>query len=131
MRYLLDTHTLIWFFNEPERLSKKAFEIIEDQKTDCLISKTSLFEIVIKSNINKLNFQLSMKEIEITLSNLKIDILELETKYLDFFVKLPQTATHKDPFDRLIISTAAVEGLKIISKDEKFNLYQDIVETVW
>ncbi|HLO42739.1 MAG TPA: hypothetical protein VK175_00325 [Leadbetterella sp.] len=40
----------------------------------------------------------------------------METKYLDFFVKLPQNPTYKDPFDRLIIST--VEGLKIISKDK-------------
>lgn len=72
MRYLHDTHTLIWFFNEPERLSKKAFEIIEDQKTDCLISKTSLFEIVIKSNINKLNFQLSMKKLKLPFQILKL-----------------------------------------------------------
>lgn len=131
MRYLLDTHTLIWTLNSPEKLSNLSKTFIEDEIYSCYISKTSLFEIAIKKNLGKLNFYSSFEDLEKELSKLKIKILEIDLGHLEFYQNLPQNPTHKDPFDRLIISTAAVEGLKIISKDEKFNLYQDIVETVW
>jgi PIN domain nuclease of toxin-antitoxin system len=100
-------------------------------KYSCFVSKTSLFEIAIKKNLGKLNLYSSFEDLQKELSTLKIEILEIELDHLEFYLSLPQNLTHKDPFDRLIISTAAVEGLKIISKDEKFNLYPDIVETVW
>lgn len=131
MTYLIDTHALIWFFNDPLRLSEVAYNLIENRNTPCSISKTSLFEIAIKSNIGKLNFNLSIEQIENTLISLGINVLQLDSKYLDYLINLPQFPDHKDPFDRLIISTAAVDNLKIITKDEKFNLYQNIVETVW
>ena len=131
MRYLLDTHTLIWTLNSPEKLSSLSKTIIEDERYYCCISKTSLFEIAIKKNIGKLTFNSSFEFMDKELSLLNIEILEIDLSHLEFYQNLPQNPTHKDPFDRLIISTAAVEGLKIISKDEKFNLYQDIVETVW
>ena len=131
MTYLIDTHALIWFFSDPLRLSEVAYNLIENRNTRCSISKTSLFEIAIKSNIGKLNFNLSIEQIENTLISLGINVLQLDSKYLDYLINLPQFPDHKDPFDRLIISTAAVDNLKIITKDEKFNLYQNIVETVW
>lgn len=105
--------------------------IIEDERYYYCVSKTSLFEIAIKKNIGKLNIYSSFDFIENELGKLKINILEIELNHLEFYLNIPQFSTHKDPFDRLIISTAAVENLKIITKDEKFNLYSDIVETVW
>ena len=131
MRYLLDTHTLIWALNSPENLSLLSKTIIEDERYYCCVSKTSLFEIAIKKNIGKLNIYSSFDFIENELGKLKINILEIELNHLEFYLNIPQFPTHKDPFDRLIISTAAAENLKIITKDEKFNLYSDIVETVW
>jgi PIN domain nuclease of toxin-antitoxin system len=131
MKYLLDTHTLIWTLNSPEKLSILSKTLIEDEKYSCFVSKSSLIEIAIKKNLGKLNFYSSFEDLQKELSTLKIEILEIELDHLEFYLSLPQNLTHKDPFDRLIISTGAVEGLKIISKDEKFNLYPDIVETVW
>jgi PIN domain nuclease of toxin-antitoxin system len=87
--------------------------------------------MAIKVNIKKLHLQKSIDEYKNGLIENGFTIIPIEIHHLEYYTNLPQNPTHKDPFDRLIISTAAVEGLKIISKDEKFNLYQDIVETVW
>lgn len=108
MKYLLDTHTLIWTLNSPEKLSTLSKTLIEDEKYSCFVSKTSLFEIAIKKNLGKLNFYSSFEDLQEELSTLKIEILEIELDHLEFYLSLPQNLTHKDPFDRLIISTAAM-----------------------
>jgi PIN domain nuclease of toxin-antitoxin system len=87
--------------------------------------------MAIKVNINKLQLKKTIEEYKNGLIENGFKMIPIEIHHLDFYTNLAQNPTHKDPFDRLIISTAAVESLKIISKDEKFNLYQDIVETVW
>lgn len=87
--------------------------------------------MAVKVNIKKLQLKKSIDEYKNGLIENGFTIIPIEIHHLKYYTYLPQNPTHKDPFDRLIISTAAVEGLKIISKDEKFNLYPDIVETVW
>ena len=87
--------------------------------------------MAIKVNIKKLQLKKSIEEYKNGLIENGFTIIPIEIHHLEYYTHLPQNLTHKDPFDTLIISTAAMEDLKIISKDEKFNLYQDIVETVW
>lgn len=121
MKYLLDTHTIIWLLDENYELSKDATNILEDISNECFASNVSLFEIAIKTNLKKLEVKSSIKMIETELNSLYIQILEIKSDYLDFYKNLPLFSNHKDPFDRLLISTAAVENLSIISKDTKFN----------
>jgi PIN domain nuclease of toxin-antitoxin system len=131
MRFLLDTHTVLWYFDEIGNLSERTHEIIAKNEDECFVSIISLYEMAIKVNIKKLHLQKSIDEYKNGLIENGFTIIPIEIHHLEYYTNLPQNPTHKDPFDRLIISTAAVENLKIISKDEKFNLYQDIVETVW
>ncbi len=131
MKFLLDTHTILWYFDDITNLSSKTFKIISENEHECFVSIISLYEMAIKVNIKKLQLKKSIEEYKNGLIENGFTIIPIEIHHLDFYTNLPQKPTHKDPFDRLIISTAAVENLKIITKDEKFNLYQDIVETVW
>ena len=87
--------------------------------------------MAIKSNIGKLDLSLSIKEYENGLTENGFSMLQIKSEHLEFYKDLPNFSNHKDPFDRLLISTAAVENLSIISKDTKFNLYEKLVKTVW
>jgi PIN domain nuclease of toxin-antitoxin system len=131
LRYLLDTHVILWLLDEYSNLSESTRKIIEDSKISCFVSKVSFFEIAIKKNISKLNISYSVKGLELELRKQNIEILGLEASYLDYYVSLPAIENHKDPFDRLLISTAAVENLTILSIDEKFKNYHNIVSTIW
>jgi len=131
MKFLLDTHTILWYFDDITNLSRKTYKIISENEHECFVSIISLYEMAIKVNIKKLQLKKSIEEYKNGLIENGFTIIPIEIHHLEYYTHLPQNLTHKDPFDRLIISTAAMEDLKIISKDEKFNLYRDIVETVW
>ena len=126
-QYLLDTHALIWFLNEKEALSKEAKKIIEPVDTICYISIASLWEIAIKSALNKLELKTSFNEIEKRLSDNDVQILPITFKDLLSLQSLP--LHHKDPFDRIIISQATNNNLTIITRDENFSLYG--IKTLW
>ena len=122
MKYLLDTHTLLWFFQGDKKLSDKARRLIDSPRNEKFLSIASLWEIAIKVSLGKLVLnkpferlfpeQLyfnSVKVLDITVDSL----IELTT--LSFH--------HRDPFDRLIIAQAFVERLPIIGADASFDAY--------
>ena len=122
MRYLLDTHTLLWFISEDQKLSDTGHRLILDSNSEIFLSIASLWEIAIKVNIGKLALdapfeQLFPKELHFH----KIRILDITVDNLVQLTTLP--LHHQDPFDRLIVAQAIVEGIPIISKDEAFDLY--------
>jgi len=128
MRYLLDTHSLIWFLAGDERLSLNARKIIENEENIIFISIASLWEISIKSSLGKLEL---IKPFEILfpqqLQENEIEIIGIKVEHLIVLSKLP--FHHRDPFDRLIIAQAMVENVAIISKDSLFALYE--VQLLW
>ena len=122
MRYLLDTHTLLWFISEDKKLSDRAHRLILDSNSEIFLSIASLWEIAIKVNIGKLALeqpfeQLFPKELHFH----KIRILDITVDSLARLTALP--VHHRDPFDRLIIAQALVEGLPIIGVDSAFDAY--------
>ena len=127
MKYLIDTHALIWYLENNSRLSGKAGAIIENQQVQCLVSLASLWEISIKVSLDRLEIGIDLKRIKELLFILGIDILPIEFTHLLQVARLP--FHHKDPFDRLLISQAQVEELILISKDEHFQSYN--IETLW
>jgi PIN domain nuclease of toxin-antitoxin system len=131
LKYLLDTHVILWLLDDYEKLSNKAFEIISSNEINCYFSKASLFEISIKKNILKLNLNYTIEGLVSELLIQNFEVLDISTKHLDYYINLPIFENHKDPFDRLLISTAAVENLTILSIDEKFKNYKDLVQTIW
>jgi PIN domain nuclease of toxin-antitoxin system len=127
MTVLLDTHALIWWFNEPSRLSRRASTIIGNSSNTILISAAVAWEMAIKVNSGKL------------------DALELVTDlqqqikregFTDLPVNLEQAILagllslhHRDPFDRLLVAQAQNMNIPILSADEALDLYE--IERLW
>ena len=113
MNILLDTHTIIWYFEDSHKLPKNTREIIENSENSKFICSVSLFEITIKMGLGKLNLSFAHDELIATVNKSNYGILQVENKYLSVYYTLPMI--HKDPFDRLLISTALSENLTIIT----------------
>ena len=121
MKYILDTHTLIWFLQGNEALSKKARSIIEDTDSQKYVSIASIWEIAIKVSLKKLVLAKSLDDFLFDLSQTKITVLlikiphALRVSKLDFF--------HRDPFDRLIIAQSIEENFEVLTRDSDFSSY--------
>lgn len=123
MRYLLDTHTLLWFLQDDPQLPEKVGNEITNIENSCYVSIASLWEIAIKINLGKLNIKFPFVKFASYLADNDIEVLQIG------FDHLIQVATldlhHRDPFDRIIIAQGLVENLTIITKDEHFPSYTD------
>lgn len=126
MKYILDTHILIWAFSDTENLSKKVQKILDTEEGICT-SIASLWEIGIKKSIGKLNVPFSVKELEEQCLAQNIKILPIKSDCIDKLAELPNI--HSDPFDRMIIAQAQSENLTIITKDSKIKMYD--VNVLW
>ena len=127
MKYLLDTHTLIWLIEASSKVSMEIRENLKFSGNLTFLSSASLWEIALKTSIGKLELKLPFDKLLSDLRNTDIIILQLEDDYLRNLTNLPRI--HKDPFDRLLISTAIVEGLTIITADENIQKYD--VSWIW
>ncbi len=118
MKYLLDTHTLIWWLNDDKRLSATASELIQHPETDIHISAVSAWEIATKLQKGKLPMAVNV------LPDFSAMVEE------NGFIDLPITSAHmvrsaliesehKDPFDRILAAQSILEGMALISVDEK------------
>jgi len=123
MRVLLDTHIFLWIFTEPKRFSKKAQLFVEDVKNnDFYLSDVSAWEASIKYGLGKLNLPeppesfFASRVRRADYRRLRIDLDHVTNVHI-----LPQI--HRDPFDRLLISQAAVEDMTILSDDPVFKDY--------
>jgi len=126
-KYLLDTHTLIWLIEASSKISVEIRENLKLPGNLAFLSSASLWEIAIKTSIGKLELKLPFDKLLSDIRNTDIIILQLEDDYLRNLITLP--LIHKDPFDRLLISTAIVEGLTIITADENIQKYD--VSWIW
>ena len=130
MRLLLDTHTLIWFFAGDSQLSATARILIEDEDNNKLVSIASIWEMAIKQSKGHLNLSLPLHEyIAQKLSLEDFNLLNINLDHLSQIVTMP--CHHKDPFDRLLIAQAIIEGIPILSKDSAFETYSKEVNLIW
>jgi len=127
MRYLLDTHTLLWYLEGNPRLSTLAKEKIENIDNQIFVSIISLWEIAIKVNIGKLDLQSSYTDLLESLPTYQIQILHLTVEDTIFYLDLP--THHKDLFDRILISQMKNRNLPIVGADDIFDSYE--IERVW
>ena len=131
MRFLIDTHTLIWYTEANKLLSLKACLLIDDPQNDIFVSMVSFYEIAIKINIGKLDSTTTLTHFYEDTTLNEIQILPINETYLTNYLNLPLFTNHKDPFDKLIIATAMEEHLTIITTDKKFILYKELVDIIW
>ena len=122
MKYLLDTHTLLWFLKGDKKLSDKARQLIDSPRNEKFISIVSLWEIAIKVSLGKLVLNKPFEKLfPEQLDFNRIEILDITVDSLIKLTTLP--FHHRDPFDRFIIAQALVEGIPIIGADTIFDAY--------
>ena len=124
--YILDTHTLLWLFDEDENLSSSAKNIILTEDT-LYVSIVTFWEIAIKQNIEKLKLEYTPSELITLAEQQAISVLQISPTHLDTIRTLEKI--HNDPFDRLIIAQAQCEDMTIITKDSIIPKYK--VKILW
>lgn len=127
MRYLLDTHAILWFFLDSWQLSEVAAQIMQDLDAQKCISIASIWEFAIKLSIGKLQFDGGLPQFWRMVNENGIDILPITLPYLLSMSTLP--FHHRDPFDRLIVASAKTDNLRILTADDNIRKYD--VETLW
>lgn len=121
MKYLLDTHTFLWFVNDSQHLSLEAKNLIESD-VDLLLSVVSLWEIAIKASLGKLTLPGDYdKFIPQQLALNDVETLPITLPHLNVVATLP--FHHRDPFDRLLVAQAMVENIPIVSADSSLDAY--------
>jgi PIN domain nuclease of toxin-antitoxin system len=128
MAFLLDTHVILWHISKNPSLSQKAKEIV-DVKSDLFFSVASLWEIVIKINVCKLQLDCSFESLLDHVSVMNAEIIPIEIESLKIYLNLPVSPDHRDPFDRILVAQAMDYSLDIVSRDEKFDFYP--IQRVW
>jgi len=112
VRLLLDTHVLLWWLSDEEKLTSEARDAIADPENTIYLSAVVVWEIRIKEAIGKLSLPDAFIE---TLARQAFVELPITVEQADEISRLPDI--HRDPFDRLLIAQAVVEDLTIITRD--------------
>jgi len=125
MRYLIDTHILLWSLFDPAKLKSNIKDTLLDQNKQILVSTVSFWEISLKYALGKLDLTGNVEPEDLVESCIEsgFDILELDPISALTYYRLPKT-THKDPFDRMLIWQAIRNDFTIISQDRSFKFYQ-------
>lgn len=128
MRFLLDTHSLLWFLAGDSSLTERARRTIENPEHDILASIASLWEVAIKHSLGKLPLAQPFEELfPHHLSLNSIALLAIRLDHVAQVSSLP--FHHRDPFDRLLVAQALVEEIPVLSGDEALDAYG--VERIW
>ena len=127
--YLLDTHALLWYTNEPEKLSPEATDTIRNEENSIFVSAINLWELGIKFRIGKL------PEAEPLVTNWFEMVARLQVGDLAFSSLHSSEAAlmaweHKDPFDRALAAQALVEELTLVAYDAAFSNLPGL-KTLW
>ena len=131
--YLLDTNALLILLYSDQAQGKLRTDAMETlvTETDLSVSIASLQEMAIKVKIKKLDLGVSIAEVEQECFHQGITILPIKSSYLDKTIDLPLMKDHGDPFDRVIMATALVEGMTLISTDHKVRRKEYGVDVIW
>lgn len=122
MKYLLDTHIILWWLTNPDTIQKKAQKIIRDKSNVVYVSSASLWEMAIKKSIGRLTLPHNLIEI-IAMEGFKLLPINAE----ESLGVADLAMHHTDPFDRLLIMQAKLNDLIIITRDSKMAEYPVIM----
>lgn len=128
MKVLLDTHTFIWWNDADQRLSTRAREVIQTTNNNVLLSAVTAWEIAIKQGKGLL--RLPENPADYVLTRMSLDGMQplvINMAHALRIADLPHH--HNDPFDRLLIAQAQVEGVPVLTSDPNFGRYE--VEVIW
>lgn len=125
MRYLLDTHAILWYVGADPDFPQKLREEIDS--SECFYSMASLWEIAIKQSLGRLNRNIAIPDLAAICRMAGFHPLPLLPKHLERIKSLPDI--HRDPFDRLLVAQALEENLAVITRDGMIPRYP--IQTVW
>ena len=123
MKLLLDTNILL--LSAIGNLPSRAEELIIDPRNNLYYSAAAIWEIVIKTQIDKLGLNMSTKSFEAEIRNRAYRALSITSEHVHMIGILPNI--HKDPFDRIMIAQAYAEGMSFITTDKTLANYGDVV----
>lgn len=133
MKYLLDSHVILWLAYEDHKLSEVAKEILLDPKNEIFLSAVSFWEIGLKFQSGKLDLKGHNPELLKAGFDQYFDFEELDLNMEDSLTIYQLDASiHKDPFDRMLIWQALSHGLTFITADENIKRYREIgLKVLW
>jgi PIN domain nuclease of toxin-antitoxin system len=122
MRLLLDTHTFLWLVEGNPSLSKPAQAALADLANELFLSVASVWELAIKTGNKRLALNVPLPAfVARWAATYQLDLLPIQTPHALAVAGLPDH--HKDPFDRILIAQALVEGMTLVTADAKFTPY--------
>ena len=128
MKLLLDTHLLLWAAGEPKRLSKQARTLIDNPDNELLFSAASLWEVTIKRGLGREDFKVDARLLRRGLLDNGYSELPIISDHVVATESLP--LIHKDPFDRVLVAQATVEGVTLLTTDSLVAQYPGPIKTV-
>lgn len=128
MRVLLDTHAFLWLAAGDERASDRCVEVFLDPANDCVLSVASVWEMAIKVSLGRLRLGRPLDRlVRAATEEQGVRLLPVERDHAIHVASLP--FHHRDPFDRLLVAQALVEGLPVVGRGEAFDAYG--VRRIW
>ena len=128
MKLLLDTHLLLWAATAPQRLSAEAQALFNDPNNELCFSAVSIWEVAIKRGLDRPDFQLDVHQFRRGL--IDNGYLELAMSSLHAVAINTLPAVHRDPFDRMLVAQASVEGIPLLTSDAVLAQYSGLVRLV-
>ena len=118
MRFLVDTHALLWALCEPSALSPAARDAIAAPSNLIVVSSVSLWECAIKASIGKLDLPEDFFD---SITEAGYEVMPIRISHLNVYRTLPMH--HRDPFDRMLVAQARAEAMTLISRDPEVARY--------
>jgi PIN domain nuclease of toxin-antitoxin system len=118
VRLLLDTHVLLWALGDPDELEPAARAAIVGPENDVLVSAASAWEIAIKKELGKLD---APDDLAAQIAEARFEPLAVTIEHALEAGALPRH--HADPFDRMLAAQAALEGLTVVTRDQRLSRY--------
>ncbi len=128
MKFLLDTHTLLWAINQDSRLPAPLVDLIEDPENDVYVSMASIWEAAIKIGLGKL--RVPGQTIDYLIGHVEshaLTVLAITLAHVRIVQDLP--LIHRDPFDRMLVAQAKASSLILVTADAEIVHYG--VATLW
>jgi PIN domain nuclease of toxin-antitoxin system len=127
MNILLDTHVFIWYFQGSDKIGSRILEMLENPDNNLHLSIASLWEIAIKTGLEKLSLDVPFSDLQPILEQLLIRVLPITFQDTEHYQRL--TLYHRDPFDRILVSQETNHNLNLVSADTVFDAYP--IRRVW
>lgn len=128
MKLLLDTHLLLWLAAMPEKLPAAARKLAESRRNTLYFSAASIWEVAIKDALGRADFRADASVLRRGLLENGYEELAIDGAHAVMAGRLPPL--HRDPFDRILVAQAAVEGLTLVTSDAQVAQYPGAIRRV-